>query len=921
MTQTATDRTATATAAADTRAPTRRPSSALDRRIAGNLTLEQCIYILVFGVALFTRLYILGVRPYHHDESIHAFFSWKITQDGVGDYKYDPVYHGPLLYYATALTLRLFGDSDFTARLSPVLFGLGVLAFAWPLRRYLGRWGAVSFLILATFSPSLCYFTRFLRHDIYVALCNLAFVYFAFRYGETRAPRNLYLSIAALAGAFCTKEDMYALGPVFVAAFALMLVWEVLYASDWRATLRSVTSETTAFCRQAALPFLTSLIIFAVIWLLLYTSLLTHKENWNGVTRALSYWWGQHEIKRIGGPWWYYFPELVLYDPLILFPAFLFLLTPLLHPRPRESVFTRILAYGMWIGTGAFVVSLFAYPARAPLVLLAALALAGITMMKRWLPDRFTRFVVIWTLGSFGFYSWAQEKVPWLLVPILLPTVLLAAMWFAQLIESRAILRPLTALVLAAVGALTVWTLIASNYLYDAPRPDEPANARHAELLAYVQSTYDIEKVMKRIEQVGKTLGTGTQTRLAVSGNATWPLSWYLRHYPVNWSADVRSVDTPVVVVDKEATAALDKALADTYEKVPFEIRGWWEPDWRQMDLSKLVRYLLTRQVFSGVGSSDAVMYVAKDLKAGTKFAAVAVNPPPAPRGYPGAPSLLAPVAVWGHKGNALGQFNEPRGLSVDATGNVYVVDSKNNRIQKLGPDGKALLEWGHEGQDNGNFKDPCGIAVGPDGSVYVADTWNHRIQKFDANGRFLLQWREQTSGFWGPRGIAVAPDGSAVYATDTGNKRVVSFDPAGNQLTLWGHDGSKPGEFIEPVGIAVNGDGQVIVADTGNRRIQFFDRQGKFVREFPVSGWEEFYTEPYLALQGSDILVTDSFAHRCARYSGSGTLLYSWGKSGSGDGDFNRPIGIATDAAGAVYVSDTLNNRIQKFVLPAMSK
>jgi tripartite motif-containing protein 71 len=275
---------------------------------------------------------------------------------------------------------------------------------------------------------------------------------------------------------------------------------------------------------------------------------------------------------------------------------------------------------------------------------------------------------------------------------------------------------------------------------------------------------------------------------------------------------------------------------------------------------------------------------------------------------------------VWGRKGTALGQFDEPRGISVDAAGNVYVVDSKNNRIQKLAPDGKALLEWGHEGQDSGNFKDPCGIAVGPDGSVYVADTWNHRVQKFDANGR-PLDWHEPAAGFWGPRGIAVAPDGSAVYVTDTGNKRVVSFDPQGNQLTTWGHDGSKPGELIEPVGIAVNGDGQVIVADTGNHRIQFFDRQGKFVREFPVSGWEEFYTEPYLALLGSDIVATDSFGHRCARYSGSGTVLYFWGKSGSGDGDFNRPIGIATDAAGAVYVSDTLNNRIQKFVLPPVNK
>src|SRR5512147_2738857 len=101
------------------------PEHALDRKF-GRFTLEQVLYAALLLVALVLRLYLLDQKPQHHDESIHAFFSWKITQDGLGDYKYDPVYHGPVLYYSSAFFLWLI-DSDFGSRLSAVTFGMGVL--------------------------------------------------------------------------------------------------------------------------------------------------------------------------------------------------------------------------------------------------------------------------------------------------------------------------------------------------------------------------------------------------------------------------------------------------------------------------------------------------------------------------------------------------------------------------------------------------------------------------------------------------------------------------------------------------------------------------------------------------------------------------------------------------------------------------
>ena len=98
-------------------------------------------------------------------------------------------------------------------------------------------------------------------------------------------------------------------------------------------------------------------------------------------------------------------------------------------------------------------------------------------------------------------------------------------------------------------------------------------------------------------------------------------------------------------------------------------------------------------------------------------------------------------VTQWGSEGSGNGRFNDPYGVAVDGSGNVYVADYYNDRIQKFLSDGTYVTQWGSKGSSNGQFSSPYGVAVDGSGNVYVADTFNNRIQKFLSDGTYVTQW------------------------------------------------------------------------------------------------------------------------------------------------------------------------------------
>jgi DNA-binding beta-propeller fold protein YncE len=161
----------------------------------------------------------------------------------------------------------------------------------------------------------------------------------------------------------------------------------------------------------------------------------------------------------------------------------------------------------------------------------------------------------------------------------------------------------------------------------------------------------------------------------------------------------------------------------------------------------------------------------------------------------PVAANAQAPTYItqWGTYGSGDGQLFYPWGIAVDGSGNVYVTDYDNHRIQKFTSDGDYITQWGTYGSGDGQFWGPSGIAVDASGNVYVADTYNSRIEVFTSNGTYLTQWGTLGGGSGNGQfnyvyGVAVDASGN-VYAVDMHNNRIQKFGyplvPA--QSTSWG--------------------------------------------------------------------------------------------------------------------------------------
>jgi DNA-binding beta-propeller fold protein YncE len=492
-----------------------------------------------------------------------------------------------------------------------------------------------------------------------------------------------------------------------------------------------------------------------------------------------------------------------------------------------------------------------------------------------------------------------------------------------------------TAVVVGALAVFSVRVAVLTSF-------DHGDVAR--EFLFYVQTTPETPDVVEQVNHVAATSGLGRDLRVQVDRTYTWPWGWYLREYDATFpgfGGGFEPEPGAVVLADSRSSFVMEPFLENYQEPVRFRLRNWFPEDYRDIGRGNVFEAI--RDFAKDLGDRDtwrtwwdfwldrdatpisleAIAYVPREFGQTT----LVRTPTPIDE----TPVDLEGRFIIGREGSEPGGLANPLGMALDGEGNLYVVDSGNDRIQKFDPAGRFLAAAGEPGSEPGQFNQPTGLALDVEGNLYVADTWNHRIQKFDSELEFVTAWGEPTDDLinpgplqmWGPRSVAVDAEGN-VWVADTGTHRVRKFDASGTPIAAFGSRGEEPGLFQEPVGIAVGEDGSIYVADPGNARLQKFDSEFEFLEEFTLSRWADRdpRNKPYLwALPDGRLLASDGPHGRVLLIDQEGEVVASL--EAVSDVPLLFPSTVAFDENGRfVYVTDAVAGHIRRlpftdFALP----
>ena len=490
-------------------------------------------FLIIFS--LISRFIFLDYRAIHHDESLHGYYSWLLS-NGYG-YTHNPLMHGPLNFHLNALVFLIFGDSDYTLRIAPAVAGIFVVLSPFLFIKIIGKYSSILISMFLLISPIVTYFSRFARNDIFVALVSLILIFQVFRYlNEVDGKKNLLIISICLGFIFCIKEIsfiiIFILGSfsfifssfnpfiknklklnyqftniftlLFLLSFPLSMPISSYVFNFFGINLVAPSGSLTKIGMPigngaiitsfiiSVISLLTSFVLgflkfkkdwfsfFFIFWLIFIFFHSTFFTNPAGIItgfwQSLGYWISQQDVARGGQPWYYYFLLIIKYEYIGFLSFFIF-------------IFYRKFKYSI-----------------------------------------FEFFLIYWSVLNIIIYVITSEKMPWLLVNIILPFIFISGILINELLSK--IFRS-NLMLIFKINILTIpffflilfiFNSVETNYV-DSDKPDE--------MIVYTQTSKYVHLLSKEI--INEINQNNANIIIDSSEGFTWPWAWYMRNHSINY--------------------------------------------------------------------------------------------------------------------------------------------------------------------------------------------------------------------------------------------------------------------------------------------------------------------------------------------------------------------------------------------------
>jgi len=574
-------------------------------------------FILALGI--FLRLLNLGDKPYHHDEAIFGMYGYyQFKDDLVAYYRYIPMLNGPVLFYFLQGLFNLFGTADWVGRLPSAILGSLICFVPLITSRIFPKKISEYSIVLATFlialSPIMIYFSRFLRHEY---LIFWIYVLFLWGYFGTKGFTKIFILTLLLWLHWCVKENFY----VFFAIILGFLIYEFILESIQK---KSLSGIKIFFQLKNITPIIQGISLGSIVGLAffynLYSAFGKYKDGfYDGLYRqSFFYWFNQHSIERIKGPFsfhlfmltWYELITLLLFVSMLVFQIYRYY-------NKNQKIFLVIFIFSLHLISSMFdgmILDLSIYrdffKLKIPIDIFVFHFLLFISLIHTtiiWLKDKkVNAFFFYLFIAHFFTYSYLGEKVPWLaMYPLFFGLI-----WLIACVEEENLWK-----LIPKKNILVIPIIVIALFIYNTTIAIKTSFFRSSNIEEFIIQVHPVEEYKKTLIDIMRAVEKyknqkPNPVKALLLDDPTWITTWYLKDTGIICVFDPKAqpITNYDIVISIKQQPELN--LTHSQEWVPYS--GWWVPDYNKLSWTNMFAYSLSHLAWNESGLMRVYVYTKK---------------------------------------------------------------------------------------------------------------------------------------------------------------------------------------------------------------------------------------------------------------------------------------------------------------------